>query len=313
MKKKVILLLLILVISAVFFIPVSQQKTISVKSSFLKVYRQLSGAESWEKWRPDLNKNILTDSNKVSIKKDTNSFIIKYADLELNVKWAGNSFNIMENSDNRTINYGYAIIPDTVANKTFITVSKKSNVLNYLVGKFKPASFSETHIADFKNFMETDSLYYGCKVFKTKIPGSYLIVITKEVLSKDKFDEAAKSEHTLQQYIKTNNIKAIQPVISQFISKGKDSTQVKVGFFIDREVKSNGEIDFERMPKTGSTYSAKFYGKFRNRQRFYAGISQYMTDHLYQPALLPFETYFENKLPLSDTSLVYIQVNFGSY
>jgi len=312
MKKKVILLSLILVIFAAFFIQIPQQKTITIKGSFFNVYRVLVNPAKWEQWRPDLRKAFDADSNKFSIKKDTGSFTIKYADLELNVK-SGDSFIINEHSDNGNSSYSYVVMPDKTLNKTLITAYKKISAINYLIGKFRPVSFSDTHITDLKNFMETDSLFYGCRILKTKVPESNLIVIDRLVLTKDKFSEAAKMLSTLQQYLKTHNVKQMQPLIAQFLTKGKDSAQLKVGIFINKKVNSENEITYNRMPKNGTFYVAGFRGRFNERQKVNLGLQQYFTDHLYQAALLPFETYLDNKLPASDTDRINIQVIFPSY
>src|SRR5260370_35420276 len=169
MKKRIILISLLLAVFAACFIPVTQQKTITVKSPFLDIFRLLTNAEKWEQWRPDLRKVPPVDSNKISVKKDTNSFKIKYDSLELNVKWVGNSVNINDHIDSKTFDYSYAVIPNKLSNNSSfisktssIILTTKISIINYLIEKFKQISFSDTHIADLKNFMETDSLYYGC-------------------------------------------------------------------------------------------------------------------------------------------------------
>ncbi|MDB5007580.1 MAG: hypothetical protein JWP45_1973 [Mucilaginibacter sp.] len=313
MKQKVILSLLALAILSAFFIPVQQQETISVKSSFLNIYSLLAKPDKWQKWRSDLLKVPLADSDKISIKKDTGSFIIKYAPHELNVAYQGNSFGITENNNDKTINYSYVIIPDTGLTRTLITVYKKINLARYLFGMFKPVSFSDTHVTDLKNFMETDSLRYGYRIFKTRVPEANLIVIRRPVLAKDRFTEAAKMLSALQIYTKTHNVRQTQPLIAQFLPKGKDSAQVNIGFFIDRETTSYNDITFMRMPKGGPLYSARFSGQFNKRQSVYDGIGQYFIDHKYQSTILPFETYLDNKLPATDTDKVNIQVNFTTY
>jgi effector-binding domain-containing protein len=315
MKKKVILLILILVIITLLFIPFYQQKTILIKSPFLNTYSLLANPAKWEKWRPDLRKAMITDSSKISIKKDTNSFFLNYENQQLGVKYKGNMFEIDETSNGKSASYRYSIIPvaDKFLNKTIIIVDDKTNALNYLIGKFWAPSFSDTHIDDFKNYMETDSLHYGFTIFKTGVPDSTLIVMQKEVLERDKFTEAAKILTILKQYIKTNNIKQMQPVIAQFNQNIKDSVQVKVGLFINKEVKSGNGIQFTRMPKGGSLYAAKFKGEFSKRNDAYEALKQYFTDHSHQLVLLPFETYLNNKLPVNDNDSINIQVNFATF
>ncbi len=315
MKKKVILLVLLLLIIALFFIPFHQQKTILIKSPFLNTYSLLANPAKWEKWRPDLRKVFIADSNKISIKKDTDSFLVRNENHELEVKFEGNAFQIDETSNGKNARYRYSLIPvaDKFLNKTIIVVDNKTNGLNYLIGKFGAPSFSDTHIDDFKNYMETDSLRYGFKIFKTGVPDSTIIVMQKEVSEKDKFTEAAKILAILERYIKTNNIKQTQPVIAQFNQNIKDSVQVKVGLFINKEVKSGNGIEFTRMPKGGPLYAAKFKGEFSKRGEAYEALRQYFADNSHHMALLPFETYLNNKLPVSDNDTINIQVNFGTF
>lgn len=260
-----------------------------------------------------MKKIYVTDSNRISVNKDTNAFTIYYGDDHIRVKLADGLFNVEEQTQNKTIYYQYSIVPDKIGRKTVFTVYRNTNAINYLFGKFRAPSFLETHMADFKNFMETDSLRYGYEIFKTKVPENNLIVIKKVVPVRNKFTEAANTLAALQRYVKANNLKQTQPLIAQFIPKGKDSSQVNVGLFIDKEVATTGNITFTRMPKGGPLYAARFYGRFNQRQKAYIGLQQYFTDHLYQSAILPFETYLDDKLPLSDTDMVKIQLNFTTY
>jgi len=312
MKKKIIVLSLLVLIIAACFIPVTQQKTVSIKSPFLNIYRELILPANWGKWRSDMRQDFDSDSSKINIKKDTASFNIQYKNKELNVGFNENVFNVKDSWNNNS-NYGYAIIPEKDLKKTSVTVVQKNILINYLASKFKSDPFADTHIDDLKKFMETDSLLYGCKIIRTGVPDTNLIVIDKTVLKKDKFTEAAKMHATLQQYLNTHNVKQAGPMIAQFLPSGQDSAHVKVGIFIDKKVNSEREITFARMPKGGTFYIAAFKGPFRDRQKIYTGMHQYFTNHLYQLALIPFEFYLDNKLPASDTDRVNIQIVFPSY
>src|ERR1700743_2551310 len=102
MKKIVILLSLLIVVIAACFIPVDIQKTIAIKAPLLNVYQQLSDPLNWEKWRPDIKRIFITDSNKVSIKKDrTISFRIKYADRGLKVITNENLFTVIDSGEKK--------------------------------------------------------------------------------------------------------------------------------------------------------------------------------------------------------------------
>jgi hypothetical protein len=323
MKKIAVLLSLLLIVIAVCFIPVDVQKTITIKAPLLNVYQQLSDPLNWKKWRPDIKRIFIADSNKVAIQKGgTASFRIKYAGQGLSVITNENLFTVIDSAENKKVNYSYTVMPDQLqttvlekrSKKTLVTANKKISLLNYLMGMLRPVSFSDTHIDDFKKYMETDSLLYGYKITRIRIPESNLIVINKMVLGKDKFSEAAKLLEKLQQYLKKHqDVKQTQPLIAQFLPKGPDSTQIKVGIFINKKVASENDITYNRMPEGGTFYFAGFKDKFNERQKLYRGLQQYFTDHLYQSALIPFETYLDNKLPASDTDRVNIRVIFPSY
>lgn len=316
MKKKIIGLSLLVLIFAACFIPVTQQKTVLVKAPFLNVFDQLSEPLNWEKWRPDLKKIFLTDSGEISTKKDTASFQIKYVNQQLNVSRFGYSFAINDAWNEQATDYNYTVIPvyDKFLNKSSVIVNKKTSLFSYLIGKISPVSFEDTHIYDLKKFMETDSLRYGCKIFRIGVPDTSLIVINREVLKKDQFSEAAKMLPVLQQYLKTHHdVKQVRPLIAQFLPKGKDSTEIRIGIFVNKKIVPENGVTYARMPKGGTFYLAGFKGRFDQRGRVYAGIKQYFATHYYQSALIPFEIYLDNKLPASDTDKVNIQVVFPSY
>jgi effector-binding domain-containing protein len=315
MKKKVIFFLLLLVTLASFFIPVTQQKTIVIKSPFLRVFSLLTRPENWERWRPDLSKNILADSSKIAIHKDSNFFSITYDPIKIDVKLQGNTFAIDDKEGDKTASYSYEVVPvpDKRPGQTLVAVEKTTSAFKYLVGRFSADPFSDTHASDLKKFMETDSLLYGFRVFKTKVPETFLVVVQNKVLKNAEFTEAARLLATLQQYVKTHNVRKIQPLIAQFSPTQKDTVQVRVGFYIDKEIKSDKVVTFNRMPKGGPLYAVRFSGKFNKRQQAYNALSDYYADHLYQSAIQPFEMYLDNKLPVSDTSHVKIQVNFSGF
>ncbi|MGZ3873473.1 MAG: hypothetical protein ACXVJD_11175 [Mucilaginibacter sp.] len=313
MKKKIIFAVLLLVILTSLFFPVSEQKTVSINASYFNVYSLLLTPANWENWRPDLKTIAGNDSTKIAIQKGKGAFSMRYSDLELNVRSAGEIFYIDDDFGKNGSNYSYVVVPSKDPTKTSVTVYKETSAFTYLLGKLGHASFAETHIDDLKHFLETDSLHYGFSISKTKISDDNLVEIKKEVLTKDKFSQASASFSALQQYLQANNAKQVQPVIAQFLPKGKDSTQVNVGMYIDKAVKPGKGIIFVTMPKGGPLYSAKFRGRFNQRQKVYSGVQQYFTDHHYQTIILPFESYLDNKLPVSDTSMINIRVNFSAY
>ena len=316
MNKKILFFVLILVLSASCFIPVNQQKNVVIKSPFLNLYGQLSNPVKWENWRPDLQKEVLADSTKIKINdKKRGNFTIAFNNSQINATSVGTAINVVEKNGETTSSYGYFLSPviDKFMNSTQLTVVQKTNLFRYVTGKLGLTAVNDHHIADLKNFMETDSLLYGFKITRIGVPGNNLAVIRKEVTNDQKFVQAAKNLAILQQYIGKRGIHQINPLIAQFLPRGKDSTQVNVGFFIDKEIVADNVVSFVKMPKGGPLYVAYYRGPFNKRQKVYTGLQAYFTDHLYQSAILPFETYLDNKLPTSATDTIKMRLNFTAY
>ncbi|BAU53827.1 hypothetical protein [Mucilaginibacter gotjawali] len=315
MNKKVLFPVLTVAIIAACFIPVTQQKSTLVKSPFLIIYSVLSNPFKWEQLAPGLKKVAVADSAKVSIENANASFRIKYPGIQINVQMKSGGFFVDEDINGQKASYSYILIPvaDKFYNKTTVVSEEKTSAINYLIENIWPSASPGKHLALLKNFMENDSLHYGFKIFATGVPESNLIVMRKEVSKEKRFMEAAGMLTVLKQFVKDNNVKQMYPVIAQYLPKGKDSTQVNVGLYIDKEVSSGKEIIFTRMPKGGPLYAARFKGPFNKRNQAYLALRQYFMDHAYQTAIMPFETYFNDKLPVGDTDSVDMQVNFSTY
>jgi len=315
MIKKILLFMLLAAVIAVCFIPVTLQKTTTIHSPFLSIYSRLTNPLNWVHSRPDLRKASLTDSDKIAVQKDSSRFTIKYNGLALKVDLKGNSFDVGEDEHGKTTNYSYTMVPvpDKLLDKTSITIREDKTVMTYLIGKISQSPILEDRLRDLKSYLETDSLLYGFNIFKTGVPDSLLIVKQNEVLEKNQFIEAAKILASLQGYMKANNVEATQPVIAQFNKNAKDSVQVKVGFFINKAIKSSNGIQLNRMPKGGPLFAIKYKGEFLKRGKAVQALTQYFADHSHQLVILPFETYLDNKLPLSEKDTIKIQVNFGTF
>jgi len=311
MKKKVILLVLLLIVLAALFIPVSQQRSETIKASFFNTYQQLGAAGNWQKWRSDLRKTWLTDSSKISIRKDQNDFTLAYNDLTIQVKPVnGYSFSVTEQTEYGSLDYGFTLIPAKNPDEAMLSVTQRTSLIHYLFGG---EDLSATHAADLKRFMESPDLYYGFHIIKMHVTDTALVVTGKTVPGKDKFTEAAKLLDELRQYIAKNGLRQTQPLIAQFLPGRRDSIRLKIGIPVNKKAHSEAPFSYMTMPSSGYFYTTVFRGKFSDRQKAYAAIYHYFKDRTMQVPILPFDTYLDNKLPASDTDRVNIRVNFSTF
>lgn len=314
MAKKILLVSVVLGVSSLFFIPATRQNTILIKSPFLNLYSFLANPQKWQQWRPDLRKYEAADSGGITIHNDSDAFTLNYRNLKLNVKRRENLFNIEEQNGEKTLSYAYSLlpVPDKMMDKTLISSEKSTSLAKYLLGKIWHDSLKDTHLYDLKAYLETDSLHYGFNIADGRVPAGSIIELKQKVLAKNKFLAANQMFVSLGQYIKSHQIKQVQPVIAQFLPANNDSLQVNVGLFIDKDVQLDKPFHYVSMPKGGLLYTIAYHGKFNKRYKVYMAGEQYLKDKDRNLIVLPFETYLDNKLPASDTDQVNIQVNFSS-
>jgi len=314
MAKKILLVVVVLGVSSLFFIPVTRQNTILIKSPFLNLYSFLASPKKWQQWRPDLRRYAAADSGGITIHNDSDAFTLNYRNLKLNVKHRENLFNIEEQNGEKTLSYAYSLlpVPDKMMDKTLVSSEKSTNLAKYLLGKIWPDSLKDTRLYDLKAYLETDSLRYGFNITDGRVPAGSIIELKQKVLAKNKFSAANQMFVSLGQYIKSHQIKQVQPVIAQFLPANNDSLQVNVGLFINKEITPDKPFHYVSMPKGGLLYIITYHGKFNKRYKVYKAGEQYLNDKNRNLIVLPFETYLDNKLPASDTDQVNIQVNFSS-
>ena len=314
MKKILLLLSLILIICAVCFIPVTEQRTVTIKATFFNVYQQLINGNNWKNWRTDFNHKSAIGSSKVSVKQNISGFELKYSNLTVKViPINGYSFKIEESDKNKLFEYSFTAFPDKSPDKTTFTVTQQIDVWRAVLNRIMGTLFLKTHVEDFKNYMESTVSYYGYNIIKSKVTDTEIIVLRQSCLTKNKFIKAISGLSSLRNYLNLNGLKETQPFIAQFLQKSKDSTQLNIGIPVNKKAFIKNPFDLMQMPESGTLYIVKFKGKFNDREKAYAAVERYFGDRQITKLMLPFETYLDNKIPQSDTSEVNIQINFPSF
>ena len=62
-----------------------------------------------------------------------------------------------------------------------------------------------------------------------------------------------------------NNMSGKPAIDRTIFTKGKDSTQINVGFYIDKKVRGGKDINFVTMPKGGPILYSYVQGKIRSK------------------------------------------------
>ncbi|WP_462264626.1 hypothetical protein [Mucilaginibacter sp.] len=310
--KKIIALVIVLA-GLIAFFPFEQERTVTIHTPFLKTYNDLLHAHNWAKWSPVLLKNGVADTGKLVYSQSTNKFRITSDQGTIDVEAKGNVFYITDHKAGKIMRYNYLLEPAKKVSHTSLTVSRNGRLWNYLADFFASGLITATHADAFKHYMETDSLYYGEHIYKTRVPEKNLVVMKRSVLKSQQFGQAQLMLNELKQYVKHSGAVQKAPVIAQFWNKGADSVQVNVGLFVDKRLTANKEIAVVTMPYGGPLYFVNYNGPFKNRLKVYDGVDQYFKDRMYQQAIQPFETYLDDKLPSSENDTIHIKVNFTSF
>lgn len=314
MKKIAAALIISAVIISLFFIRVTQQTEAAIKAPILTLYSFLASPTEWQKWRVDLREATQQDSSKITTQKGNGSFTISYQGKPLNVNYAANSFSVSDRLNGKANDYHYTLLSSKLNDTTIVVVSKQVSVIGYLFGNGQDKVLADTHVADLKNFMETDSLRYGFTIYKTRIINSNLIEIRRQVLKKDQFTAVNDILKSLELFIASHHlIREQQPPLAEFRPNGPDSVMVRAGLAVNRSIVPEGEVNVVHMPKGSPFFTIHFNGRFNNRREAYQALNRYFSDHGYQQPVPPYEAYLNDKLPKTDTDKIEMLLNYSTY
>lgn len=310
MKKKVVISLLVLVVLSLCFIPFRQQKTVNIQAQYFITLQQLLKPENWQNWQPDVYKAWKKDSTQVKISKSNKIFTITVPGIIFNIDHTGGfALKIDKKINGKNSTYTCIVLPNNLKGTTFIKVVKRSSLVQ-LLSNYLSKKPTDPDMAALKNYLEDAKLYYGFDIKKTTVTDSNVVVIKKLVAATNRLDEIAEIRLNLQEFIKKNQLKEVQPVIADIRKSGLDSLRLMIGIPIDRQTVSKGKVIFMHLPSHGRMLTGLYTGKYIGREKLYQAMRSYLTDHNFSTPEDPYEKYLDNKIPASDSSFVHLQVNF---
>jgi effector-binding domain-containing protein len=313
MKKNVIIILLVLVVFVIFFLPFKQQQTINIHTNYFIAFQQLQKPENWKNWQPDLYKAWKKDSSQVKIVKKSKGFSIEAPEITFNVNTAeGFAFKVDKKNGGKNSTYTYVAIPNNRNGSALILVITRSNLFQSACNFFSK-NLNKSDIFYLKNYLEDTRLFYGFEIKNITVTDSNVVVMKKVVAAKNKLNEIAQIQLALKDFIQKHQLKEVQPVIADIRDAGHDSIRIMIGIPVDKRSVSAGKVEFMYIPRGGRMLTGIYTGKYGGRQRLYAAMKSYLTDHNLATPEDPYEKYLDNKIPVSDTSMVRLQVNFPIY
>lgn len=300
-------MLVIVPIVAVFvcgFIPVTKSDSFKINAPFDNVYRELISPKNWLSWQQELKQ---VNQNQVKIDSDRAGFRITGPTITVDVQQMGlGNFAITQTQGDKAHSFNYALIPDSKTNKSLVTVNDKTNLFGCLAGLIIK-SHDSPPLAGLKTFMEDTRQYYGFIIRKELTEKKLIAVERNTFLSAQLFRQAGEMLIRLNDFIKKNKLEITSPLQMQYVAVTKDSTQVMMGFPVNKVLSASHGVQFMTMPQS-RILVGYFNDSYKNKEKLYNAMRQYMRDNFIHPMIQPFERFDNNKLPASDSSVVNMQL-----
>jgi len=306
MKIWIIVIVVLVAALVCGFIPVTRSDSFKINAPFGNVYRQFTSPKNWLNWQPDLK--LAPKSGKVKIDSNKSGFQIATPSLEFSLQNIGlGNFEITETRNGKVSNVSCILTPESTSNKTLATVISKINLFGYLSGSISNGHDKQSLIPELKAYMEDTRLYYGFSIRKELTQEKLIVVKKGTFLTSRLYQQSGEMLNQLNNVILKNKLKIVSPLQLQYVAATKDSLQIMMGFPVDKKATAAADITYMTMPK-GKILVSYFNDVYKNREKLYNAMRQYMRDNYIRPMIQPFERFDNNKLPLSDSSRVNMQL-----
>ncbi len=313
MLKRLIVFLLILAILAIgFFLPVTQRKTIDISATFTNTVSTLMNLDDWKKWYPEIKKYYPSDTSAYSITEDNQgkNYTISIPGKKILVRKINPSSYEVSDPGSPEDDFAFSVFP-----------GKKPGEMNvYLVNKtplfftfFKKDMTGETVINGLKSYLEDEKTFYGFEIQPAKIRDSIIASKVFRIKKKDLFTAIQLGNEVLKNYIAEKNLVKTGHTSISYIPLSGDSLRVTVGYPVNQFATPAQGVTCLLLPGKGNILVGIYRGKFSDRQSIYSAMSNYEANHSMTAPSEPFERYLNDSLPDSDSSQIFIELNYPIY
>jgi effector-binding domain-containing protein len=288
-------------------IPYRQHNHLLIKNRCENVYRLLLKPEQWRKWHPQVKAAWGKDTSAIKINKQNLNFAIQTPEVRMQVKVNGFGFDVAKEFANRLSVYSFTILPNTNTKYTDVQLIAVSSLFKN-IGEWINHDSPLTDMKNLKQFMENDVAYYGYDIRTHTAVDTNIVVEQRIVSLSSRNATIASIRDDLYGFVTKNRLKITQPIMADMRVLSQDSIRVMVGLSVTGTVKPAGHIQNMKIPKQSKMLTVLYRGKYGNRQAIYTVLRDYMHDHELLAPEVPYEKYLDNKIPLSDTDNVFIQI-----
>jgi effector-binding domain-containing protein len=305
MKRILIILLLISAVIVIYFIPITQDQNVLIKTNFDNALSSLNKPDNWKKWNSSIKNLHSKNEDQLSFASDSSFHHFKFANKKDSIIIETRNdlfYDVREYKNDNFSSYALEIIPSLNAtNSITIRVIEKTPLLFYIFPFLNPDQ-GEKAAMDLKNYLEDVKAFYGYDMKIEKVVDTVFATEMITISKNDLFKTLPAEFEKIRSFIKRYSLTQTNFASVSYIPK-RDSIELILGIPVNKFVKTNSKIDCVNIPK-GRMLTAIYEGKFGNRQDIYQAFKKYTKDKLLENVGAPFESYVNDRLPSSDSSIV---------
>lgn len=203
--------------------------------------------------------------------------------------------------------YNISLLEQKYDKKTAIELAYETNWLNALLPAQTEKWLEKTRLYNFKNYLESPSEYYGLNFKKAFIAEKHMIVYKTVIKPKDIFKGINKGAALILHRVKAREMADTTKIFIQTTPEAGG-----VGLFVGVNVKKQPKQNY---PGLNYMYLygmqsliIDYNGIYKDKNKIRGNIDNYLHDHGQKYLMQPIEIYKRNHLPMSDTSLINIQI-----
>ncbi len=301
---------LVLFVFVIGIVPFHQKRAFIIQAKYENVFNQVLKPDNWKNWQQDVKAAWQQDSAEVKmVTKGINS-TIEAPDLHIETRLNGFGLAVKKTVKWKNQQYSFILQVNKNFGYTDLYITAKNNGFKWLMDLVTANSvFADAEAL--KQYMEDDKAYYGFQINDTLAVDTNILVVKKTVPLKDKASAVLATQNHLQAYISSHHYHITQPVIADIhATDNKDSVRIMMGIPIVQSPKPSGDVMLMQMAKQSRQLHLNYTGKYGNRLACYKALKSYLADHALSTPEVPYEKYFDNKIPLTDTDYTRMQIIF---
>ncbi|MBN8851379.1 MAG: hypothetical protein BGO55_09245 [Sphingobacteriales bacterium 50-39] len=161
-------------------------------------------------------------------------------------------------------------------------------------------------VDELRSYLQDNLRFYGYPIRTQKLVDSFFLTRQANLRSGDLFKALPGIFQTLETYASRESGKIIARNIA-ITPLDHDSITLMAGLNIDKSIYGDEVFNFRQLPSTLGLVVGRFEGRFSERNRLYAAMEKFISDHELAKRGLPYERY-QSPLPGSDSSMIRIDL-----